>query len=77
MRCDRCSIQKHFWCWCGNSTVTKVQVYLQLVTKSSQVYLQQNKKKAEAKGKKCHAKTMWSPEKPILKLVTWPFFFRI
>jgi hypothetical protein len=33
--------------------------------KSSQVYLQQNKKKAEAKGKKCHAKTMWSLEKPI------------
>jgi hypothetical protein len=30
-----------------------------------QVYLQQNKKKAEAKGKKCHAKTMWSLEKPI------------
>ena len=23
------------------------------------------KKKAEAKGKKCHAKTMWSLEKPI------------
>jgi hypothetical protein len=32
---------------------------------SSQVYLQENKKKAEAKGKKCHAKTMWSLEKPI------------
>ncbi len=32
---------------------------------SPQVYLQQNKKKAEAKGKKCHAKTMWSLEKPI------------
>jgi hypothetical protein len=31
----------------------------------SQVYLQQNKKKAEAKGKNCHAKTMWSLEKPI------------
>jgi hypothetical protein len=31
-----------------------------------QVYLQQNKKKAEAKGKNCHAKTMWSLEKPIL-----------
>jgi hypothetical protein len=30
-----------------------------------QVYLQQKKKKAEAKGKKCHAKTMWSLEKPI------------
>jgi hypothetical protein len=30
-----------------------------------QVYLQQNKKKAEAKGKKCHAKTVWSLEKPI------------
>jgi hypothetical protein len=30
-----------------------------------QVYLQQNKKMAEAKGKKCHAKTMWSLEKPI------------
>jgi hypothetical protein len=30
-----------------------------------QVYLQQNKKKAEAKGKNCHAKTMWSLEKPI------------
>jgi hypothetical protein len=27
---------------------------------SSQVYLQQNKKKAEAKGKNCHAKPMWS-----------------
>jgi hypothetical protein len=31
----------------------------------SQVYLQQNKEKAEGKGKKCHAKTMWSLEKPI------------
>jgi hypothetical protein len=30
-----------------------------------QVYLQQNKKKAEAKGKNCHPKTMWSLEKPI------------
>jgi hypothetical protein len=29
-----------------------------------QVYLQQNKKKAEAKGKNCHAKAMWSLEKP-------------
>jgi hypothetical protein len=25
-----------------------------------QVYLQQNKKKAEAKGENCHAKTMWT-----------------
>ncbi len=33
--------------------------------KREQVHLQQNKKKAEAKGKKCHAKTMWSLEKPI------------
>jgi hypothetical protein len=24
------------------------------------VYLQLNKKKAKAEGKKCHAKTMWS-----------------
>ena len=32
---------------------------------TSQVYLQQNKKKAEAKGENCHAKTMWSLEKPI------------
>ena len=32
---------------------------------SSQVYLQQNKKKAKAEGKNCHAKTMWSQEKPI------------
>jgi hypothetical protein len=32
---------------------------------SSQVYLQQNKKKAEAKGRNCHAKTMWGLEKPI------------
>jgi hypothetical protein len=31
----------------------------------SQVYLQQNKKKAEAEGKNCHAKTMLSLEKPI------------
>ena len=31
-----------------------------------EVYLQQEiKKKAEAKGKNCHAKTMWSLEKPI------------
>ena len=28
-------------------------------------YLQQNKKKAKAEGKNCHAKTMWSQEKPI------------
>jgi hypothetical protein len=32
---------------------------------ASQVYLQQNKKKAEAEGKNCHAKTMLSLEKPI------------
>jgi hypothetical protein len=32
---------------------------------SSQVYLQQNKKKAEAESKNCHAKTMLSLEKPI------------
>jgi hypothetical protein len=32
---------------------------------NSQVYLQQNKKKAEAEGKSCHAKTMLSLEKPI------------
>ena len=25
-----------------------------------EVYLQLNKKKAKAEGKKCHAKTMWS-----------------
>jgi hypothetical protein len=37
----------------------------ELKTRPSQVYLEQNKKKAEAKGKKCHAKTMWSLEKPI------------
>ena len=30
-----------------------------------QVYLQQNKKKAEAEGNHCHAKTMLSLEKPI------------
>jgi len=29
------------------------------------VYLQQNKKKEKAEGKNCHAKTMWSQEKPI------------
>jgi hypothetical protein len=28
-------------------------------------YLHQNKKKAEAKGKNCNAKTMWSLQKPI------------
>jgi hypothetical protein len=33
---------------------------------SSQVYLQQNKKKAEAESKNCHAKTMLSLEKPIV-----------
>jgi len=38
---------------------------LQIQEVSSQVYLQQNKKKAEAKGENCHAKTMWSLEKPI------------
>ena len=27
--------------------------------------MQQNKKKAEAEDKNCHAKTMWSQEKPI------------
>jgi hypothetical protein len=32
---------------------------------TSQVYLQQIKKKAEAEGKNCHAKTMLSLEKPI------------
>ena len=32
---------------------------------ASQVYLQQNKKKAEAESKNCHAKTMLSLEKPI------------
>ncbi len=32
---------------------------------SSQVYLQQIKKKAEAESKNCHAKTMLSLEKPI------------
>ena len=32
---------------------------------SSQVYLQQNKKKVEAEGENCHAKTMLSLEKPI------------
>ncbi len=31
----------------------------------SQVYLQQNKKKAEAESKNCHVKTMLSLEKPI------------
>jgi hypothetical protein len=30
-----------------------------------EVYLQQIKKKAEAEGKTCHAKTMLSLEKPI------------
>jgi hypothetical protein len=29
------------------------------------VYFQQNKKKAKAEGKNCHATTMWSQEKPI------------
>ena len=33
--------------------------------RTSQVYLQQNKKKAEAEGNNCHAKTMWRQEKPI------------
>jgi hypothetical protein len=32
---------------------------------TSQVYLQQNKKKTEAESKNCHAKTMLSLEKPI------------
>jgi hypothetical protein len=30
-----------------------------------QVYLQKNKKKAEAESKNCHVKTMLSSEKPI------------
>jgi hypothetical protein len=30
-----------------------------------EVYLEQNKKKTEAEGKNCHAKTMLSLEKPI------------
>ena len=32
---------------------------------NEEVYLQQIKKKAEAEGKTCHAKTMLSLEKPI------------
>ncbi len=36
-----------------------------LCAEPSQVYLQQNKKKAEAEGKNCDAKTMLSLEKPI------------
>ncbi len=32
---------------------------------TSQVYLQQNKKKARAEGNSCHAETMWRQEKPI------------
>jgi hypothetical protein len=32
---------------------------------SGMVYLQLNKKKAKTEGKNCHAKTMWSQEKPI------------
>jgi hypothetical protein len=36
-----------------------------LFTLGGQVYLQQNKKKEETKGKNCHVKTMWSLEKPI------------
>jgi hypothetical protein len=37
---------------------------------SSQVYLQQNKKKAEAEGKNCHAETMLSLEKHGLSLMS-------
>ena len=33
--------------------------------KKGQVYLQQNEKKEETKGKNCQVKTMWSLEKPI------------
>jgi hypothetical protein len=35
------------------------------LSESSQVYLQQDKKKAKAEGKNCQAKTMLSLEKPI------------
>ena len=31
----------------------------------TEIYLQQNKKKAEAEVNNCHAKTMWRQEKPI------------
>ncbi len=50
----------------GSGVVGVVLLWLQFANYSiGQVYLQQNKKKAEAKGENCHAKTMWSLEKPI------------
>jgi hypothetical protein len=33
---------------------------MRILLKKGMVYLQLNKKKAKAEGKKCHAKTMWS-----------------
>jgi hypothetical protein len=35
------------------------------MSRLGQVYLQQNKKKVEDKGKNCHPETMWSLERPI------------
>jgi hypothetical protein len=59
----------------NDKTVTRLSVILSLqgvgVTKDCSrttprlVYLHQNKKKVEDKGKNCHDKTMWSLEKPI------------
>ncbi len=59
----------------NDKTVARLSVILSLqgvgVTKDCSTttprlaYFQQNKKKVEVKGKNCHAKTMWSLEKPI------------
>ncbi len=52
---DLCVCFSVFVCLCGFVNVNE----------PSQVYLQQNKKKEEDKGKNCHPKTMWSLEKAI------------
>jgi len=44
---------------------------------SSQVYLEQHKKKAKDKGKKCHAKTMRSKKKPIELIHKVPLMCRL
>jgi len=51
------------------ATFWTINIFRSFLLKTSQVYLQKNKKKAEAEGKNCHAKTMWSQEKPNLQLV--------
>jgi hypothetical protein len=48
-----------------NFGVCVVCVWRLFICVASQVYLQQDKKKAEAESKNCHAKTMLSLEKPI------------